>query len=54
MTYFILSGAVPFVGESASEIYKQAKLGNINFEDSSWKYVSQDAKDFIRNLLEID
>ena len=54
ITYIVLSGIPPFNGASDQEIMKKVKLGKFSFQDAVWGNVSDDAKDFITNLLTKD
>ncbi len=54
ITYIILSGIPPFNGASDQEIMKKVKLGKFNFNDPSWKQISDQCKDFISALLTLD
>lgn len=54
MAYIILSGVPPFNGGTDAEIMAAIKKGSFNFNNSSWKAVSQNAKDFITSLLTYD
>jgi len=51
MAYIILSGIPPFNGGSDDDIMKSIKKGSFNFNNSAWKGVSKEAKDFITDLL---
>lgn len=44
----------PFSGESDFEIMKTVRTGKFDFNDDVWKTVSNDAKDFIKMLLNLD
>lgn len=54
ITYIVLSGIPPFNGASDQEIMKKVKLGKFSFQDAVWGNVSDEAKDFIQNLLTKD
>lgn len=54
ITYIVLSGIPPFNGASDQEIMKKVKLGKFSFQDAVWGSVSDDAKDFITQLLTKD
>ena len=49
--FILLSGNYPFNGENANEIYEQILRNNYNTNDSEWKNISNEAKDFIKLLL---
>jgi len=54
ITYIVLSGIPPFNGASDQEIMKKVKLGKFSFQDAVWSQVSDEAKDFITQLLTKD
>jgi calcium-dependent protein kinase len=54
IAYIVLSGIPPFNGASDQEIMKKVKLGKFSFQDAVWGNVSDDAKDFITQLLTKD
>ena len=49
--YILLSGKVPFPGESNKEIIENVLKGEYHFNYDPFKTVSEDAKDLIKNLL---
>uniref|UniRef100_D8QJE3 Protein kinase domain-containing protein n=1 Tax=Schizophyllum commune (strain H4-8 / FGSC 9210) TaxID=578458 RepID=D8QJE3_SCHCM len=51
ITYVLLCGYSPFRSEDAQTLLKETSEAKIEFHDRYWKNVSQDAKDFIRHLL---
>lgn len=52
--YILLSGKVPFPGESNKEIIENVLKGEFHFNHDEFKPVSAQAKDLISNLLEKD
>jgi calcium-dependent protein kinase len=52
--YFLLSGRPPFTGFDDEEISESIKLGNFDFNDPVFKYISAEAKDLILQLLTHD
>jgi calcium-dependent protein kinase len=50
----VLSGIPPFNGASDQEIMKKVKLGKFSFSDPIWNTISDNAKDFITQLLTKD
>ncbi len=55
MTYLMLSGTLPFIGRDEHEIAKNVVYSKVDFEKKPiWKEISNEAKDFIRKLLEKD
>jgi serine/threonine protein kinase len=47
----MLSGKVPFPGESNKEIIENVLKGDYHFDYEAFKSVSNEAKDFISHLL---
>jgi len=51
IAFIVLSGIPPFNGSSDQEIMKRVKTGKFSFSDNCWKAISDEAKDFITQLL---
>jgi calcium-dependent protein kinase len=49
--YILLSGNPPFMGKNEKEIFENIGLGFVSFQGVEWKNVSNDAKQFIKKLL---
>jgi myosin-light-chain kinase len=49
--YVLLSGLSPFMGENDLQTYANIQNVNYDFDDESFESISEDAKDFIRNIL---
>jgi len=49
--YILLSGKVPFPGESNKEIIENVLKGDYHFNHEPFKLVSDNAKDLIKHLL---
>lgn len=49
--YILLSGKVPFPGESNKEIIENVLRGEFHFNHDPFKNVSEEAKDLIKHLL---
>ncbi|XP_054712056.1 obscurin-like isoform X2 [Uloborus diversus] len=54
MTYLLLSGISPFLGENDRETLTRVQQGKINFIEDAFVGVSDDAKDFMSKLLVFD
>eukprot|EP00941_MAST-03F_sp_MAST-3F-sp1_P005867 g5867.t1 len=54
IAFMLLSGSPPFGGDDDSEIMDNVANGSYSFNDDVWNNVSDDAKDFIKKLLERD
>ena len=52
LMYILLSGSTPFQGITEEEIFSNIKKGKFNFNKPEFKYVSDNCKDLICNLLE--
>jgi len=51
--YALLSGKPPFAGGSDKEIFEKVRKGRVNLQGNTWRRVSSDAKDLIRELLKM-
>jgi len=54
ITYFLLAGFPPFMGNNLREIVDQISIANYEFPAQYWDAISESAKDFIRKLLTVD
>ena len=54
IVYILLCGFPPFYGDNDAQMFKRIKAGQYKFLSPYWDPISQDAKDFIRNLLVVD
>lgn len=54
LAYNMLSGKLPFDGNNIKEVLRRVRAGKYSFPPSEWDDISDDAKDFIRGLLELD
>ena len=52
--YIMLCGSPPFYGKNETEIFDKIKLGNYSFSHNIWKDISNNAKDLIKSLLQIE
>ena len=52
--YILLCGYPPFNSRNDKEIVEKIKSGVFDFPEDEWKYVSQDAKEFIKKLLKVE
>lgn len=52
--YILLCGFPPFYHESTTVLYKQIKKGSYTFPDPYWSEISNDAKDLVRGLLNVE
>merc|ERR1719491_918004 len=49
-----LSDRLPFAGGTTNETFEAVKRGNFSFNADAWRYISEDAKEFIRGLMTYD
>lgn len=54
LAYNMLSGKLPFDGNNIKEVLRRVRAGRYSFPDAEWGDISDEAKDFIRGLLEVD
>lgn len=52
--YILLCGFPPFFGEDEDEIYDQIEVGDYDFPSPYWDPISEEAKDFVSQLLTLD
>ena len=52
--YILLCGYAPFFGESDEEIFKAVEKGVYDFPNAEWDSVSEEAKELVKKMLEID
>uniref|UniRef100_A0A8C4QYK3 Myosin light chain kinase 2 n=1 Tax=Eptatretus burgeri TaxID=7764 RepID=A0A8C4QYK3_EPTBU len=52
ITYMLLSGLSPFLGDDEPETLSNIASGEWEFEEEAFKNISEEAKDFISSLLE--
>ncbi|XP_076808854.1 serine/threonine-protein kinase H1-like [Clavelina lepadiformis] len=53
ITYILLSGMMPFDDENKGRLYRMVINGDYNFNGDPWPQVSQTAKDFVKELLQV-
>eukprot|EP00794_Sanderia_malayensis_P010210 gene10210-11259_t len=51
VTYILLSGASPFLGDNDSETYQNITICDYEFDDEYFSNITKNAQDFIRALL---
>lgn len=54
LTYVLLSGLSPFLGDENGETFNNIISGSFTFEEPEFDQISDAAKDFIRSLLVVD
>lgn len=51
ITYILLSGLSPFLGDDDNETFSNITRGEFDFDDEAFEKVSDDAKDFISSVI---
>ncbi|XP_056305813.1 myosin light chain kinase 2, skeletal/cardiac muscle [Danio aesculapii] len=51
VTYMLLSGLSPFLGDDDGQTLNNVLMGNWYFDEDAFEHVSADARDFVSNLL---
>lgn len=54
LMYILLSGYLPFNGDTADEVYAQILSGKYSLKQKEWAKVSEDGKDLLSHLLVLD
>jgi len=54
ITYFLLAGFPPFMGDAFIEVVEQILAADFEFDPEYWKDISDEAKDFVSKLLVTD
>jgi len=54
ITYILLCGFPPFYSESVPEVFEQIMKAEFDYPEEYWADISDEAKDFINNLLVVD
>jgi calcium-dependent protein kinase len=52
--FILLSGSPPFYGKNEKEIFSKILSGNYSFRNKIWNKISEEAKDLVKKLLEIN
>ena len=52
--YILLCGSPPFYGKNEKEIFSKILSGNFSFRHKIWNKISEEAKDLVNKLLEIN
>jgi serine/threonine protein kinase len=54
MSYILLCGYPPFVGENSKDLFRVIKRGKFTFSERYWESITSEAKQFISSLLVSD
>jgi len=52
--FLLLSGYIPFNGETTKKILNKVKTGNIVYDKKKWAKISEDGQDLVKNMLQTD
>jgi len=52
--YSLLCGYTPFADDNQEAMFARVKAGDFEFYDEEWSHISQDAKDLIAGLLQVN
>jgi serine/threonine protein kinase len=52
--YVILCGYTPFMEDSQEKMFERIKQGDWKFDEQDWGHISEEAKDLITAMLQID
>lgn len=52
--YVLLCGYTPFVSDDQEKMFDRIKHGEWDFDANDWKHISEEAKNLIRSLLDIN
>ena len=52
--YILLCGYPPFYEENNEKLFEMIKKGKVEFPSPEWNNISENAKDLILNLLNLD
>lgn len=51
--YVMLSGSLPFTADNSEELRQKISVGDYSLSSPQWDLVSEDAKDLIRNMMQV-
>jgi calcium-dependent protein kinase len=54
ISYILLSGSPPFSGKNELDVFNNIRSCNYDFPNELFEFISEDAKDFIFNMLQPD
>ena len=52
--YILLSGKVPFPGNTATDVNAKTLSGDLKFKNQHWKGISTNARDLVERMLSVD
>jgi serine/threonine protein kinase len=54
IVFLVLVGYLPIMKETQTELFAEIRTGKWKFNLDDWKNISSDARDFVKNLLNVD
>jgi len=54
LLYIMLSGFLPFTGESPNKAFAKIIKGSYKMDQTEWSYISEESKDLIKQMLIVD
>ena len=54
ITYILLCGYPPFHDDNHNALFRKIRKGSFKFDSPYWDHVSQEAKDMIKEMLDVD
>jgi len=52
--FIMLSGKMPFYGETDEECLQKISEGEFHFQEDEWEHIGPEAKSFVRSLLQVE
>lgn len=52
--YIMLSGYLPFTGQSPNQVFVKIIKGHLKMDQPEWEYYSEESKDLIKRMLVVD
>jgi calcium-dependent protein kinase len=54
LMYIMLSGYLPFTGQSPNQVFVKIIKGHLKMDQPEWEYYSEESKDLIKRMLVVD
>lgn len=54
LMYIMLSGYLPFTGQSPNQVFAKIIKGKLSFDQPEWNNYSEESQDLIRSMLKVD
>lgn len=52
--YIMLSGYLPFTGQSPNQVFVKIIKGHLKMDQPEWEYYSEESKDLVKRMLLVD